>query len=194
MRLQLITVLSVALLAAPADAWARGGGGGHSHSSKSSSSSSKPVHVKSYTNKHGKTVRSHDRASPGSGVKHAPKYTPHYRTHSTAPRTFRTYSGPRAAPPRVSHLGTSRPVPSWVRSASTHAPGERDSHGRLKRSESAKNAFKHSHPCPSTGRTSGACPGYVIDHIRPLKRGGADEPSNMQWQTVSEAKAKDKWE
>jgi hypothetical protein len=37
-------------------------------------------------------------------------------------------------------------------------------------------------------------PGYVIDHIVPLKRGGCDCPSNMQWQTVAEAKAKDKWE
>jgi hypothetical protein len=32
------------------------------------------------------------------------------------------------------------------------------------------------------------------DHIVPLKRGGCDCPSNMQWQTREEAKAKDKWE
>jgi len=50
------------------------------------------------------------------------------------------------------------------------------------------------HPCPSTGKISGPCPGYVIDHVAPLKRGGADDPSNMQWQTTSEAKAKDKTE
>jgi 5-methylcytosine-specific restriction endonuclease McrA len=37
-------------------------------------------------------------------------------------------------------------------------------------------------------------PGYVVDHIIPLKHGGADAPSNMQWQTIAEAKAKDKWE
>jgi hypothetical protein len=41
---------------------------------------------------------------------------------------------------------------------------------------------------------AGACPGYVVDHIIPLKRGGADEPANMQWQTVAEAKAKDRIE
>lgn len=37
-------------------------------------------------------------------------------------------------------------------------------------------------------------PGYVIDHVVPLKRGGADAPRNMQWQTIEAAKAKDKWE
>jgi hypothetical protein len=71
---------------------------------------------------------------------------------------------------------------------------ERDKNGKIKRSEKAKDDFKHSHPCPSTGKTSGSCPGYVIDHVTPLKRGGADDPSNMQWQTTADAKAKDKVE
>ncbi|HYI97437.1 MAG TPA: HNH endonuclease signature motif containing protein [Bryobacteraceae bacterium] len=43
-------------------------------------------------------------------------------------------------------------------------------------------------------RHEGACAGYVIDHIVPLKRGGADNPENMQWQTKAEATAKDRWE
>jgi len=71
-------------------------------------------------------------------------------------------------------------------------PVERDSNGRIKRSEAAKNAFMHGHPCPSTGNTSGSCPGYVVDHINPLECGGADAPFNMQWQTIADAKAKDK--
>jgi hypothetical protein len=37
-------------------------------------------------------------------------------------------------------------------------------------------------------------PGYVIDHIVPLACGGADAPSNMQWQTIAERKAKDRTE
>jgi hypothetical protein len=37
-------------------------------------------------------------------------------------------------------------------------------------------------------------PGYVVDHIVPLASGGADAPSNMQWQTIEDAKAKDKVE
>jgi hypothetical protein len=71
---------------------------------------------------------------------------------------------------------------------------KRDAQGKIQRSAKAKDDFKHDHPCPSTGKSSGACPGYVIDHVTPLKRGGADEPSNMQWQSKAAAKAKDKTE
>lgn len=67
-------------------------------------------------------------------------------------------------------------------------------YGCSHRSSGAKSAFKHLRPCPSTGRASGPCPGYVIDHINPLKRGGADARSNMQWQSREAAKLKDKWE
>jgi hypothetical protein len=34
----------------------------------------------------------------------------------------------------------------------------------------------------------------MIDHVVPLKRGGPDRPSNMQWQTKEAAKEKDKTE
>lgn len=65
---------------------------------------------------------------------------------------------------------------------------------RVKRSQSAKVEFKRETPCPATGARKGPCKGYVIDHIKPLACGGADSPENMQWQTVAEGKAKDKWE
>jgi 5-methylcytosine-specific restriction endonuclease McrA len=77
---------------------------------------------------------------------------------------------------------------------SLHPSVRRDFHGRIKRSAAAKNEFKHSHPCPSTGKPTGGCPGYVVDHVTPLECGGADAASNMQWQTVAEGKAKDKTE
>jgi hypothetical protein len=71
---------------------------------------------------------------------------------------------------------------------------ERDARGRIQRSSSAKHAFRARHPCPSTGATTGSCTGYVIDHICPLACCGRDAPSNMQWQTTAESKAKDRWE
>ena len=63
-----------------------------------------------------------------------------------------------------------------------------------KRSQGAIADFKKQQPCPATGATKGPCKGYVIDHVKALVCGGEDRPSNMQWQTVEEAKAKDKWE
>ena len=75
-----------------------------------------------------------------------------------------------------------------------HSTVQRDSHGRIKRSRAARDSFMRQHPCPSTGRTSGRCPGYVVDHVRALVCGEADAPSNMQWQTTAAGKAKDRTE
>lgn len=54
--------------------------------------------------------------------------------------------------------------------------------------------FKKEHPCPSTGKKSGACPGWVMDHIKPLKCGGKDEIKNAQWQDKEASRAKNCWE
>lgn len=62
------------------------------------------------------------------------------------------------------------------------------------RSPQVTRAFERAHPCPSTGQARGACPGYVKDHVIPLCAGGPDAVSNMQWQTIAEAKAKDRLE
>ena len=43
------------------------------------------------------------------------------------------------------------------------------------------------------GRPNGR-PGYEVDHIVPLARGGADKPSNMQWLTIPAHKEKTQWE
>jgi hypothetical protein len=62
------------------------------------------------------------------------------------------------------------------------------------RSREVTREFQREHPCPSTGRTSGACPGYRKDHIVPLGCGGPEAVSNLQWQTIAAAKVKDRWE
>jgi hypothetical protein len=62
------------------------------------------------------------------------------------------------------------------------------------RSREVTREFQHEHPCPSTGKTGGACPGYRKDHVLPLACGGPDAVSNLQWQTVAAAKARDRWE
>ena len=71
---------------------------------------------------------------------------------------------------------------------------QRDKSGRIARSSTAQTAFRKANPCPSTGKTTGPCTGYVIDPRVPLKRGGRDHASNMQWQTLQAARAKDRME
>jgi len=58
------------------------------------------------------------------------------------------------------------------------------------RSAAAKAEFQRANPCPATGASRGACPGWQIDHVEPLKCGGPDTPANMQWLTINEHKAK----
>ena len=53
----------------------------------------------------------------------------------------------------------------------------------MHRDPEQRAAFRRDHPCPSTGKTRGACLGYQVDHVKPLACGGADDPSNMQWLT-----------
>ena len=62
------------------------------------------------------------------------------------------------------------------------------------RDPAQRKAFMQQHPCPSSWKTKGRCPGYVVDHIKPLCAGGPDAPSNMQWQTIQQAKNKDRLE
>lgn len=67
-------------------------------------------------------------------------------------------------------------------------------HAEYHRSKAALRAFIKEQACPSTGLSKFPCPGYVVDHVKALACGGEDAPSNMQWQTIEEGKAKDKWE
>ncbi len=113
---------------------------------------------------------------------------------SAATRDSRTY-GPRNVSRSKGTTTKSRSVGSHTRSTFVRCTAcQRDANGRIKRDPAARRQFQRQNPCPATGKTSGACPGYVVDHIVALKRGGADAPENMQWQTIADAKAKDKIE
>jgi hypothetical protein len=105
-------------------------------------------------------------------------------SHSSGSHSSGSHSSGSHSSAHSGHPGHSKAVPGV----------KRDAHGHIARSADAKHDFRKSHPCPSTGKTSGKCPGYVVDHVTPLKRGGADAPSNMQWQSAQDAKRKDAWE
>jgi hypothetical protein len=129
------------------------------------------VHVNGYLRRDGTYENGYDRAASST---------------STLPPSSRSTS---ASVPAV--IGVAKTTPRSYMSTSRYSTStgvQRDSHGKIKRSESAKHEFEQ-----MTGYPHGR-PGYVVDHIIPLKRGGCDCPSNMQWQTIQEAKAKDKVE
>jgi hypothetical protein len=173
------------------------------------------VHVRGYTTKSGKYVAPYTRSAPrakSSGSSSTKSYSaPRTQSYSaprtqsySAPRT-KTYSAPRskvAAPaprsaqrPRATAASPRALAPRATKTPSSNAPkskvtspAPRSSNGRIIRSQSARQSFMRSSGYPN-GR-----PGYVIDHVVPLACGGADAPSNMQWQTLEAAKAKDRVE
>lgn len=51
-------------------------------------------------------------------------------------------------------------------------------------------AFKRANPCPSTGLSRGACPGYQVDHTIALCAGGPDNTANMAWLSVEDHRFK----
>jgi hypothetical protein len=109
----------------------------------------------------------------------------YYRKDGTYVKSYdRTPPGSKSS--GASDAGTS--LQKMPAAGSIPSTSSRDSRGRIKRSTAAKEEFERQSGYPH-GR-----PGYVVDHIKPLACGGADASGNMQWQTVEEAKAKDKTE
>jgi hypothetical protein len=63
--------------------------------------------------------------------------------------------------------------------------------GKIAPSAAAVHEFRDKHPCPTSGHNWGACPGYVVNHIKPPCKGGLDVAANLQWQTHTDANRRD---
>lgn len=180
MRVRLAGVLSSAALAAaligtvPTSAHAQRGSHGGFHSRSYSPRAYEPRMPRNYEPR---PSRSYE---PRSGIPRSES-----RSLGLEPPALRLrLEEPRRETPR---LRTRAPRVPRARSYSPPS-GERDSRGRIKRSAAAKDEFMR-----ESGHPHG-WPGHVVDHIVPLACGGGDIPSNMQWQTTAEGKAKDKLE
>lgn len=76
---------------------------------------------------------------------------------------------------------------------------QRDAEGRIVRSRAVLRAFQRLYACPSTGKTTGPCPGWAINHTIPLACGGCDSVANLDWmpdriKSCAEPWCRDRWE
>lgn len=115
-------------------------------------------------------------------------FAQHYKKDGSPDMRYKENKSSYSGSSSLYFSSTSTKTPKFSKSPKYSFVAKRDSKGRIERNHSATYQFK-----VQTGYRHGR-PGYVIDHIIPLKRGGCDCPSNMQWQTKAAAKAKDKWE
>jgi hypothetical protein len=88
--------------------------------------------------------------------------------------------------PRSANTSTIHVRPLHYSSANIGSGVTRDSHGRIERSQSAKDKFLKQHGYSKVPA------GYEVDHIIPLYAGGKDEPSNMELLTKAHHHAKTK--
>lgn len=72
---------------------------------------------------------------------------------------------------------------------------KRDANGRILRRAAVIAAYKKIHPCPSTGLYgAGACPGWALNHDKPLACGGRDAVSNLSYMRNDVKKLVDSYE
>ena len=89
--------------------------------------------------------------------------------------------------------------PALSQDARYCGPPQRSADGTIARSSSVVAVFRRSYPCPATGKATGACPGWSVDHVIPLVCGGCDSVINLQWlpnqiKSASGPYPKDRWE
>jgi|ERR1035441_5144897 hypothetical protein len=106
----------------------------------------------------------------------------------------RTY-GSRNVARSKGMVSKARSVGGHTRTASRKCTScERDANGRIKRNPAKPAGVPKAESLPKHRHNNRHLHGYAVDHIVSLKRGGPDQPSNMQWLTVADAKAKDRVE
>ena len=114
--------------------------------------------MSSYTRKNGTKVQAYKRAPAGTG-----------QARSRSPRVGQ-HQSPRSEP-----ASGGAPFPDYSRS---EAVAHGHARPRLPRTNCAElrsaNAVRKELPVPGDRPDIRPCPGYVIDHVTPLKRGGAD--------------------
>src|SRR2546422_7559970 len=89
------------------------------------------------------------RGGGGHSGGHSGSHSGSSHTSSHNSRALQSHTGTHTAPTKAT---------SGQHRATYTQSAQRDSHGRIQRSEKAKRDFQKSHPCPSTGRASGSCP------------------------------------
>ncbi len=130
------------------------------------------------------------------------------------PKGYRFMSSNQTRPSRVSAPGTS----SWAWPAQADTAGATGATRRMQRplrrcwrwwpiaalvfaevvaaqsgllSRQNVRIFRQGHPCPLTGLTRNACPGWTVALVTPRCAGGSDDAANMQWLTTLAAATKD---
>jgi len=150
------------------------GSHGGSHSSKASKpakakvgKADKTVHVRGYIRKDGTYVAPYDRRPPG--------------TASTT--TASVFGSSSVHMYHSGYMADGLPAPPTV---------QLDKHGRIKRSRPPRQHSSVNTRVRPLAKDQGAVQATSLITFRALKCGGPDDPSNMQWQTTPDAKAKDK--
>jgi hypothetical protein len=112
----------------------------------------------------------------------------HKGSHYSNPATGNHYNrkGKTSQSSSLTGKKNYKPSSKYSSRSNYHPSVQRDSKGKIVRSESAKEDFLKSHGYTKMPK------GYQVDHIIPLYAGGADHPSNMQLLTTAEHKAKTK--
>jgi len=168
--------------------------GSHSSRSYSSRSYSSRSHSSGSHSSRSYSSGGHSSRSHSSGSYSSRSYSP--RSYSSGKRNQqKAGSGRSSATSRARYRST---IPgdhagrrstghsfSHRRLYGQHSKNLRKAEGWIARSEAAKRKFLRQTGYPHGRR------GYVVDHIVPLACGGADAPSNMQWQTIEEGHRKD---